>query len=131
MLEDTAVLFMIAPTSQLNWVEVERLNQWVFSGGTLILVQEQNQAQRLLDRFDIRDVNLPVIGFDVDCSKGTYIRTLSEDLGKKVGSAAHLSALSRTKSGKFELSRAHELEEILALDTASVAGSKSLMALSR
>jgi len=74
-----------------------------------------------IDRFDIRDVNLPVIDFDIDCTKGTYVRTISEDLGRKVDSAAHLSALSRTKSGNFELSRAHELDEILALDTASVA----------
>lgn len=57
-LGDASVLFIIAPTSRLNMLEVERLNQWVFSGGTLILVQEQNQAQWLLDKFDIRSRSL-------------------------------------------------------------------------
>ena len=58
VLDDTAVLFIIAPTDQLDFLEVERLNQWVFNGGTLILVQEMGQAQRLLDRFDIRSRRL-------------------------------------------------------------------------
>lgn len=54
VLEETAVLFMIAPSKQLDFIEAERLNHWVFNGGTLILVQEQNQAKRLLDKYDIR-----------------------------------------------------------------------------
>ncbi len=53
VLDNTAVLFMMAPTEPLDFLEVERLNQWVFNGGTLILVQERGQAQRLLNRFDI------------------------------------------------------------------------------
>lgn len=58
VLDNTAVLFIVAPTSQLDFLEVERLNQWVFNGGTLILVQEMGQAHRLLDRFNIRSRRL-------------------------------------------------------------------------
>ncbi|MBA4121842.1 MAG: tRNA pseudouridine(55) synthase TruB [Acidobacteria bacterium] len=53
----------------------------------------------------------------VACSAGTYVRTLAEDIGKKIGVGAHLAQLRRTKAGKFDLSKAvtiEELEEIVA-----------------
>jgi len=52
----------------------------------------------------------------VACSAGTYIRTLAEDIGRKIGVGAHLAELRRTKAGKFDLSKAvtiEELEEIM------------------
>jgi tRNA pseudouridine55 synthase len=42
----------------------------------------------------------------IRCSKGTYVRSLAQDLGRAVGTAAHLSALRRTRSGPFGLDRA-------------------------
>lgn len=45
----------------------------------------------------------PHIQLKVDCSKGTYIRSLAHDIGALLGSGAHLSQLSRTKSGRFQL----------------------------
>jgi tRNA pseudouridine55 synthase len=59
---------------------------------------------------------LSVVGstvlFDVDCSKGTYIRSLCIDIGRKLGIPAVMSFLVRTKAGPFLLSDAHTLEEI-------------------
>ena len=52
---------------------------------------------------------------DVRCSKGTYIRTLAEDIGNKLGCGAHLSALQRTASGPLELSAARTLGELNGL----------------
>lgn len=49
---------------------------------------------------------------EISCSKGTYIRTLGEDIGKKLGTGAHLSCLIRTRSGPFLLQNAKTLEEI-------------------
>jgi tRNA pseudouridine55 synthase len=49
---------------------------------------------------------------DVRCSKGTYIRTLSEDIGRALGSGAHLSALRRTGSGPLTLASAQTLESL-------------------
>lgn len=46
------------------------------------------------------------------CSAGTYIRTLAEDIGRKLGTGAHLAALRRTKAGKFELAQAVTLEKL-------------------
>lgn len=45
----------------------------------------------------------PKVEILVDCSKGTYIRSLAFDIGKALGTGAHLSALTRTKSGAFSL----------------------------
>ncbi len=52
---------------------------------------------------------------DVDCSKGTYIRTLAEDLGAALGCGAHLSALCRTGSGGLDLADAITIEALAAL----------------
>jgi tRNA pseudouridine55 synthase len=51
---------------------------------------------------------------DVSCSKGTYIRTLAEDLGELLGCGAHLAALQRTGSGPVFLADAIGLEDLLA-----------------
>lgn len=53
---------------------------------------------------------------DVRCSKGTYVRTLAEDLGEALGCGAHLSALRRTGSGALSVDRALTLEALAALD---------------
>ncbi|WP_245397498.1 MULTISPECIES: hypothetical protein [Candidatus Rhabdochlamydia] len=45
----------------------------------------------------------PYIQLKVDCSKGTYIRSLAHDIGILLESGAHLSQLNRTKSGLFQL----------------------------
>lgn len=55
------------------------------------------------------------IVIDVDCSKGTYIRTLCIDIGEKLGIPAVLSFLLRTKAGHFDLSSALTLEELAEL----------------
>ncbi|MER2055872.1 MAG: tRNA pseudouridine(55) synthase TruB [Clostridia bacterium] len=51
----------------------------------------------------------------VKCGKGTYIRTLCDDLGKKCGCPAHMRSLLRTRSGAFSLETALTLEEARAL----------------
>ena len=53
---------------------------------------------------------------DVHCSKGTYIRTLAEDLGAALGCGAHLAGLRRTGSGALTLERAVTLEALEAMD---------------
>jgi tRNA pseudouridine55 synthase len=53
---------------------------------------------------------------DVRCSKGTYIRTLAEDLGEALGCGAHLTALRRTGSGALTLDGAVTLEQLEAMD---------------
>jgi tRNA pseudouridine55 synthase len=56
----------------------------------------------------------PVAIVDVECSAGTYIRSLARDLGEAVGNAAYLGALTRTASGPFDLAAATDLDAIRA-----------------
>ncbi len=54
----------------------------------------------------------PHIDFRLRCTKGTYVRTLAHDLGTKLGCGAHLSALRRTATDRFNVSQAITLEQI-------------------
>ncbi len=51
---------------------------------------------------------------EIKCSKGTYIRTLIEDLGQALGCGAHVIALRRTQAGPYALQQAHSLDSINA-----------------
>lgn len=55
---------------------------------------------------------------DVDCSKGTYVRTLAADLGEALGCGAHLTALRRTRIGKLDVADAISLQQLEAQDCA-------------
>lgn len=52
--------------------------------------------------------------FDVECSKGTYIRTLCNDIGARLGCGGHMESLVRTRSGRFLLKDAFTLEDLEA-----------------
>jgi tRNA pseudouridine55 synthase len=59
-----------------------------------------------IDEFEIDDSNFPEIAFRVVVSKGTYIRSLANDFGQKLGSGAYLKELRRTKIGEFHVDKA-------------------------
>jgi len=59
-----------------------------------------------VDSYQVTRIALPDIDFIVNCSKGFYVRTYAHDIGEKLGCGGHLSALRRTRSGKFTLERA-------------------------
>ena len=52
---------------------------------------------------EILSYQYPYLNISVKCSKGTYIRSIADDLGKLLGCGAHLSALRRTRSGVFKI----------------------------
>lgn len=58
----------------------------------------------------------PHVVLDVQCTAGTYIRTLAQDIGAALGCGAHLTALTRTAAGGFSLDQAHSLAELEALE---------------
>lgn len=64
---------------------------------------------------DYTDVAQPAIKMIVKCSKGTYIRTLGEDVGEALGCGAHLSALRRVGTGGFEVGQCVTLEALEAM----------------
>ena len=61
--------------------------------------------------FQITKIELPVISFRVVCSTGTYIRSLANDFGEKLGCGAYLSSLCRTRIGEHKLENALTIEE--------------------
>lgn len=63
-----------------------------------------------LHSVELVSMDLPYIEFDVSCSKGTYIRALADEIGKKLGSLAHLTELRRLSCGQFQLSESKTVE---------------------
>ncbi len=66
--------------------------------------------------FELLRLNSDELEFSVLCSKGTYVRTLGEDLGEKLGCGGHLIALRRTGIGEFGVGNASRLEQLETLD---------------
>ena len=74
-----------------------------------------------ISRFDVDATDDPaVLRIHVDCSTGTYIRTLADDLGRLLGGGAHLRNLRRTRVGRFTLDQAQAIDQatLLPIDTA-------------
>ncbi len=65
--------------------------------------------------FDLTRFALPQLDFRLRSSKGTYVRTIAHDLGQKLGCGAHLSALRRTATDRFNISQAITLDAIEAM----------------
>ena len=69
-----------------------------------------------VDRFDVLAVrhgdNVIDVDVEVDCSSGTYIRALARDVGAALGVGGHLTALRRTRVGRFGLDEAHTLDAL-------------------
>ena len=66
-----------------------------------------------VSKFEIIKVEMPKVHVRIVCSKGTYIRSLAQTFGKNINSGAHLSQLTRTRIGKFELSQAIDIQEFI------------------
>ena len=72
-------------------------------------------------RFDLTRFDPPSFEFRVECSSGTYVRSLVADVGTKLGSGAHLTRLTRTRVGPFGIDRAVMLNRVrqpLPIETA-------------
>lgn len=63
--------------------------------------------------FHLTNIRLPEVDFRVECSKGTYIRSLAYDYGKALNSGAYLSNLCRTAIGQYRLEDAWQLDELV------------------
>jgi tRNA pseudouridine55 synthase len=77
--------------------------------------QTVERAERpvTIHSLEIDRISLPEIAFTVRCTRGTYVRTLADDIGVLLGTGAHLASLRRTASGAFLLENAVRLEEVV------------------
>ena len=70
---------------------------------------ERKARKITIHDFKITKIDLPFVDFEVNCSKGTYIRSLAFDFGKAVNSGGYLTALRRTKIGDFDIINSENL----------------------
>ena len=73
-----------------------------------------------LSRFSLTEFSLPEIHFSLDCSKGTYVRTICNSVGEKLGCGATLSSLVRIRSGNFLLKDALSQKEVSELSFSDI-----------
>ncbi len=75
-----------------------------------------------ISKFELLDWNseLKEAKFRIDCSKGTYVRTVCHDLGKRIGCGAHMTSLRRVKSGQLDISDAVSIEELKEMPPSAV-----------
>jgi tRNA pseudouridine55 synthase len=78
---------------------------------------EVEREPRLVHIYNFRFTRYqePLGDFRVACTKGTYVRSIAHDLGQKLGCGAHLAALRRSVSGKFDVAEATRLDDVLKL----------------
>ena len=74
---------------------------------------EVEKREIIIHDFLIRSINFPEVEFSLNCSKGTYIRSLAHDFGKELGSGAHLSELRRTSIGDYTVDKSLKLMEFI------------------
>lgn len=73
-----------------------------------------------IHRLDLTSFEPPLVGFHLISSKGTYVRTLCDDIGIKLGCGAHLSRLVRLRSGHFRLAQAVTRDQLMGMDLAQL-----------
>ncbi|CAN5346148.1 tRNA pseudouridine(55) synthase TruB [soil metagenome] len=98
----------VPPVHSSIWVNGRRAYKFARQGEELTLRPREVEVRE----FEITKIETPVISFRVICSKGTYIRSLANDLGQSLGVGAYLSELCRTSIGEFKLIDAETPEEI-------------------
>ncbi len=78
---------------------------------------DREEREVVVYSIELLDINkelaLPAVKIKVDCSKGTYVRTLCHDIGQRLGTGALLSNLIRIRSGDFTIEQSYLLEELL------------------
>ncbi|HPP83481.1 MAG TPA: tRNA pseudouridine(55) synthase TruB [Rubrivivax sp.] len=77
---------------------------------------ERTPRRVTIHRIDLVEWEPPQLVVDVHCSKGTYIRVLAEDIGRRLGCGATLAALQRSASGPFDIAHAITIDALAALD---------------
>ena len=77
--------------------------------------EEVELKKALINIYDMEllEYDLPRIKIRVECSKGTYIRSLAFEIGEKLESGAYLSSLRRTRSGGYTVEKSHTLDDFM------------------
>ena len=105
-------ILQIPPMVSAVKVDGKRLHELAREGVEI----EREPRPVTVYRFDLHSTDDPLVyDIEVHCSKGTYIRTLADDLGRLCGGGAHLRGLRRTAVGGFTLAEAASPDEVTLL----------------
>ena len=115
-IEEAAACFrgkirQVPPMYSAVKVNGKRLYQLARQGRTV----ERPAREVTIHELEITGIELPLVTMRVRCSKGTYIRTLCQDIGEKLGSGGAMESLLRTRVGNFTLDQAIRLDEAEAI----------------
>ena len=105
------VIKQVPPMYSAVKVNGKRLYELARQGKTV----ERKEREVTIHELEIQEVVLPLVTMRVRCSKGTYIRTLCQDIGEKLGTGAAMEHLLRTRVGQFDLDHAITLDEAEAI----------------
>lgn len=100
-----------------------RLHQLAREGRTV----DRPPRAVVVERFTVRPAGGPVYRFEVECSSGTYVRTLVDDLGRALGGGAHLRRLRRVATGPFDVADSVPLEAVAPEAVRPPAGAVSFL----
>ena len=89
----------------------KRLYQLARQGKTI----DRPAREVTIHELAVTDIQLPLVTMRVRCSKGTYIRTLCQDIGERLGTGGTMEKLLRTRVGRFTLEKAIKLDEAEAI----------------
>ena len=98
----------VPPAYSAKKVEGRRAHDRARSGETIVL----EPVEVVIYRIEILEVSLPEVSFEVECSAGTYIRSIARDLGAELGVGGHLSQLRRTRIGAHNVTDAVPAAEL-------------------
>lgn len=101
------------PLYSAKKLDGKRAYEYAREGETVAL----RQALINIYGMELLEFEPPRIKVRVECSKGTYIRSLAKEIGEGLNSGAYLKSLRRTKSGDFDISRAMKMDEIIKILT--------------
>jgi tRNA pseudouridine55 synthase len=97
------------PAYSAKSIDGKRAYESARKGETVVL----KSASIVINNLTINSFNPPDLSLHVECSKGTYIRSLARDLGKAMGSGGHLTGLRRTRIGPYLVKDALTIENFL------------------
>jgi tRNA pseudouridine55 synthase len=104
----TGTIQQVPPMYSAVKMDGERLYEKARRGETV----DRPPRQVRIDRFDLIDWAPPDLRFRVECSKGTYVRSLARDVGDALDVGAHLTALRRTAIGPYQVTAAWSLDDL-------------------
>ena len=106
----TGEIMQVPPMHSAIKKDGQRVYELARQGKTI----ELEPRRLFIKEFEITAMELPVVHFRVVCSTGTYIRSLANDVGEKLGCGAYLGSLCRTRIGEFTVDKAWTMEEAKA-----------------